>query len=76
MPLNSSGPSWWEGIDDKGNKYHIKDLKMKDMNQITLNHIITGIHCDDTQRIIYSMTEMISDFSLDRVHKETGRFDI
>lgn len=70
-------PFGGEGIDDKGNKVSYKGFKDEGYEPDALVNflLLLGWAPSDTKEL-YSMAEMISDFSLDRVHKAGARFDI
>ena len=70
-------PFGGEGLDDRGNVVKYKGFKDEgfDPDAVTNFLLLLGWAPND-DRELYSIDEMISDFSLDRVHKSGARFDI
>jgi len=70
-------PFGGEGVDDKGTTIKYKGFKDEGFEpDAVINFLLLlGWAPSDTKEL-YSMAEMISDFSLERVHKSGARFDI
>ncbi len=70
-------PFGGEGVDDKGNKVSYKGFKDEGFDpDVVVNFLLLLGWAPSDGKEIYHLAEMISDFSLDRVHKSGARFDI
>lgn len=70
-------PFGGEGVDDKGNKVKYKGFKDEGFEPDALvNFLLLLGWAPSDGKEIYNLAEMISDFSLDRVHKAGARFDM
>lgn len=70
-------PFGGEGIDDKGNSVAYKGFKDEGYESDALvNFLLLLGWAPSDGKELYNMADMISDFSLDRVHKAGARFDI
>lgn len=70
-------PFGGEGVDDKGNTVKYKGFKDEGFEPDALvNFLLLLGWAPSDGKEIYNLAEMISDFSLDRVHKAGARFDM
>jgi glutamyl-tRNA synthetase len=70
-------PFGGEGVDDKGNVVKYKGFKDEGYEPDALINFLLLLGWAPTDgKELYKMADMISDFSLDRVHKAGARFDI
>lgn len=70
-------PFGGEGVDDKGNVVKYKGFKDEGYEPDALiNFLLLLGWAPSDGKELYKMADMISDFSLDRVHKAGARFDI
>lgn len=70
-------PFGGEGVDDKGNLVKYKGFKDEGFEpDAVINFLLLLGWAPSDGKELYSMAEMISDFSLDRVHKAGARFDM
>ena len=70
-------PFGGEGVDDKGNKVKYKGFKDEGFESDALvNFLLLLGWAPADNKEVYQIADMISDFSLDRVHKSGARFDM
>lgn len=70
-------PFGGEGVDDKGQTVRYKGFQDEGFDpDVVINFLLLLGWAPSDGKEIYSMAEMISDFSLDRVHKAGARFDV
>ena len=70
-------PFGGEGVDDKNNKVQYKGFKDEGFDSDALiNFLLLLGWAPSDNKEMYTMAEMISDFSLDRVHKAGARYDM
>ena len=70
-------PFGGEGIDDKGNVVKYKGFKDEGFEpDVVINFLLLLGWAPSDGKELYSIADMISDFSIDRVHKAGARFDI
>ncbi len=70
-------PFGGEGVDDKGNTVKYKGFKDEGFEPDALvNFLLLLGWAPSDGKEVYNLAEMISDFSLDRVHKAGARFDM
>jgi len=70
-------PFGGEGIDDKNNKVQYKGFKDEGFDSDALiNFLLLLGWAPSDNKEMYTMAEMISDFSLERVHKSGARYDM